>query len=129
MKIIVTVIISFLYLIGTMPVFLSFHYCGKNFQYITVNKVEEKESCCGKNEMPSHGCCSDKTVSFDVDDQAPAKVLSLQHAPTAIDASLHASYYIPDNTEHYLHEVFKISHSPPLINGVRLHIANCVFLI
>ena len=129
MKIIVSIIISFMYLLGTMPVFVSFHYCGDHFQYVTVNKVEEKKSCCGENESPTNGCCSNKTVSFDVDDQVNAKVLLTLKVPKISVAGTNF-YHLPERkSTSYLHEVFEISHSPPLCSNLRLHLLNCVFLI
>ncbi len=112
-----------------MPVYVSFHYCGDHFQYITVNKVEEKKSCCGENESPTNGCCSNKTVSLDVDDQVNSKVLLTLKVPK-VDIITPKYIQAPETSKvTFIHEVFKVSHSPPLGNKLKLHIRNCVFLI
>ena len=128
MKIAVSILVACLYLIGTTPVFFSLHYCGGHFEYVTINKVEEKESCCGENERPVDGCCDDTQVSFEVDDQVATKAFffNTTHVdvlPTPI------TYFHPKKIIAPLHEVFEVSHSPPLVNKLRLHLLHSVFLI
>lgn len=130
MKQAVSILITVLYLLGTMQVSVSFHYCGKHFKYLTVNKKEEKKSCC-KGKMKADGCCTDIEVAYDIDDD---QVSSAKHGLTLKQfkeqqATIHSSIIRPLIAYQLLDEVFKISHSPPLILYQRLNIIYCTFLI
>lgn len=127
MKKAVTILVSLLYLLGILQVSVSFHYCGKHFKYVTINKVEEKKSCC-KGKMKMHGCCTDKEVVYDLDDERTSgKYLIAQklcEPDNATPVDIIQALVFPPHAE-----VFKVSHSPPLIKPPKLNILYCTYLI
>ncbi|MEZ5017678.1 MAG: hypothetical protein R2800_11540 [Flavipsychrobacter sp.] len=128
MKKLLVIFISLLYLAGIVEVSFAFHYCGKNFRYVTLFKAEEKMSCCAKSEM-SHGCCDNKEVKLEIDDQHHAKTIAL---PSKNITSALPIHYASADVQHTdaIAAVPQQGHSPPLvIPGVRLHLLHCSFLI
>lgn len=131
MKQVISILVAVLYMLGTLQVSLAFHHCGGNFKYISLHKPVEKESCCKKVEEKSccHKCCTDKEVTYKVDDQQHSKV---EFTATKVTDDLQAMLSYQPESAHITYPVFKVykvSHSPPLTGETRQYILNCTFLI
>lgn len=80
--------------------------------------------------METHGCCSDKQVVFDVDDDQRLSHAKYDLGNKIKDAKVLADV-VPINKKiiYPLFEVYTVSHSPPLIESENLHILYCTYLI
>lgn len=78
--------------------------------------------------MKKHRCCSDKEVSYDVDDHKHFSKVVLSFQKVDDIAQTPAFYSRFEQLLSVVPEVLKVSHSPPL-SGTELHILHCVFLI
>lgn len=77
----------------------------------------------------NHGCCDNKEVKLEIDDQHHAKTIAL---PSNTIATALPVQYAPIYIQHTdaIAEVPQQGHSPPLVaGGVRLHLLHCSFLI
>lgn len=128
MKRTVAILVLLLFLLGIFQVSLSFHYCGKNFKYITLNKGIEKKSCC-KGKMKMHGCCTDKEVAFDIDDDQATSSKYIVVTKDIQSALTHNYYQYNHIITYPVFEVHSVSHSPPLTSGTKLNVLYCTYLI
>jgi hypothetical protein len=135
LKKIAVILVFCFYLVSLFQVSVSFHYCGKRLQSIVLRDFHKDKSCCGKGSScskhngPNKGCCKDVVAKSTVsNDQHVTKHFVL--SSFSCDA-LPVLYSIPAVTRIVfpIFETFYVSHSPPLVSRVRLHILNCVFLI
>ncbi|MCB0698407.1 MAG: hypothetical protein H6551_11915 [Chitinophagales bacterium] len=127
MKKAVTILLSVLYLLGIMQISVAFHHCGGKLKYVKVQNIQKDRVCC---KSGGHCCCTDKEVKYKVDDQ--------QHSKTFIAKSksfndLNTGLPITQQfglTVYPVIEVYKVSHSPPLVVGnIPRHILHCSYLI
>lgn len=129
MKNLAVILIASLYLLGTLQVSVSLHYCGKKYKYFTINKIEERKSCC-KGKMKMHGCCSDKEVLYKISDDQLSTSKYLVPIKTSIEKFITHTQIIAFNfIKGYTPEIYTVSHSPPLFKTVNLNILHCSFLI
>ncbi len=126
-KNIIVILLASLYSLGIVNVSVSLHFCGGEFEYVTLFRAKEKKSCCG-NVPPQHGCCNDKLIKYKVDDQQLSKTILLSIADLSDHAATNIINYIPV-ISYPVKDIYRVSHSPPLISSVKLHILNCVYLI
>lgn len=68
------IILAFFLLVSTTGVTLSMHYCGGELVSTSINK--EAKTCCDG----TGGCCENKTVHFEVEDDyvSPVQVTNIQ---------------------------------------------------
>jgi len=110
---------------------ISYHFCGKIFQYFAFNGQKKKSHCCCKGTQKKIGCCKTKHCKVTVDD---TKSFAKQHSfhknllgeavVSQPIAAVHqytvlktASYAVP------------LVNSPPLVRTVSLQILYQQFLV
>lgn len=124
------VILFFLsYLASVAEVSFHSHFCGKKFQYTTLYKAKEKNSCCGEHGKES-GCCHDEVVKADIDDHKQATKLLYTHKEQLPDGYVsHVPYLISLHDFYTLIEKHVYALPPPPLISTKAYINNCVFLI
>jgi len=131
MKKLVLTITTLFYLLSSTGATVNFHYCMDRLVDWSLGH-EESDSCnsCGmaKPASGNNGCCKDEEKFFkNTDDQktvVPVALLDIQGSPAEFSGELF-------NTElpATVSERFPISHAPPLVPSVPVHVLNCVFRI
>ncbi len=118
------------YLILTMGVTVSAHYCGGKVTSVSYNPIETKHKCpCGNKIMP-RDCCKDETATFQLDDeqkktqQILCNALNGKEFQSVISAILSFDYHSP-----ILVKEFDYSTHPPNDVGHPLYIRHRVFRI
>lgn len=127
LKKIIVILLASLYSLGIVNVSVSLHFCGGEFEYVTLFRAKEKKSCCG-DVPPQHGCCTDKLIKYKVDDQQLCKTILLSTIDFS-DHVLESTINFVQTIVYPVEDIYEVSHSPPLISSVKLHILNCVYLI
>lgn len=77
-KRLLSILLMFLYLIPSIGVSGSVHYCGGEIAAVVIIPTDEHPCACGPAEPMDDGCCQDKAFSFKIKDNhksADAKVL------------------------------------------------------
>lgn len=110
---------------------ISYHFCGKIFQYFAFNGHKKKSKCCCRGTQKKIGCCKTKHCKVTVDDNKSfAKQLSF--SKHTLGDALTSS---PINVVHQFATLSGTSYaiplinSPPLVRTVPLHVLHQQFLI
>lgn len=77
-KRLLSLLLFFMYLIPSIGVSGSVHYCGGEVAAVVIIPTDEHPCACGPNEPMDGGCCQDEAFSFKIKDNhksADAKVL------------------------------------------------------
>lgn len=77
-KRLLSILLLLLYLIPSIGVSGSFHYCGGELASVVIIPTDEHPCACGPDEPMDEGCCSDEAFSFKIKDNhknADAKIL------------------------------------------------------
>lgn len=120
----------FLYLLSCITLVIDFHYCGGELAYVALYHADE-DGCCGDNEGKVPGCCKDKLVVIDTDDNEEVK----KYVVKKLDLVRSVSNYPPVENilidYHIVLEktVIPINHAPPDDLLSPLFIKNRVLLI
>lgn len=72
------IFLMFLYLIPTIGITGSVHYCGGEIAAIVILPIDEHPCACGPSEPMEDGCCADKAFSIKIKDthkNADVKIL------------------------------------------------------
>jgi hypothetical protein len=110
---------------------ISYHYCGKIFQYFAFNSQKKKSKCCCGGTQEKKGCCKTKHCKFKVDNnQSFAKQLNFDKQ-FVVEAAIPATIQIVQQNFKLVNIPYAIPlvHSPPLIRTVAIHILHQQFLI
>lgn len=128
MKQAVSILLSVLYLLGTLHLSVDFHHCGGKLKYVKVENLQEDKVCC--KAEGGHCCCTDKEVKYDVDDQQVAKTFFAKAKSFSDDYTVeYPVLNLFSSITYPIIKVYKVSHSPPLITNLRRHILHCTYLI
>lgn len=110
---------------------ISYHFCGKIFQYFAFNGHTKKSHCCCKGTQKKIGCCKTKHCKVNIDDN---KSLAKQ---VAFNKFLDNDALVPEYSRVILqflefksvvHVIFSIN-TPPLVRTISLHVLCRQFLI
>jgi hypothetical protein len=119
-----------IYFFSCVCLVIDFHYCGGELESIALYHADEA-GCCGKDEGKIPGCCNDKLIVVDTDDNEEGKKYTVKN----MDLVKSVSVYPPvENTivdNHLVLEqmVIPINHAPPNSLASQLFIKNRVLLI
>lgn len=110
---------------------ISYHFCGKIFQYIALNGHKKKSKCCCGGHGEQKGCCKTKHCKVTVDEGKSFTKQILFNKPVATDVLL--PVYAPFVSHTVMlpavaHTV-PPAHAPPFIRTVPLRILYQQFLI
>ncbi len=110
------IILSLVLLVSTTGVTFSMHYCGG--QYVSTSLFVEADSCCGD----ACGCCENKNVHYEVDDDYTSPVVSVIDPSIELDLLIELFYFEIDAIELSTQPVKKTFEdtSPPLPIAERL---------
>lgn len=113
-----------------MSLVVDFHYCGGELESISLYHADE-DGCCGKEEGKRPGCCTDKLVAVDTDDNEAGKnyIVKNTDVVTAVAAYTPFESIIADYDFILEKMVIPINHAPPDDLHSPLFIKNRVLLI
>jgi hypothetical protein len=110
---------------------ISYHFCGKKFQYSAFNGQKKKSKCCCNGTQKKKGCCKTNHCKVKVDDGKvfAKKAISSNHfAIVAI-----VEYAFPQSNKWVIlfddSFSFPIAHSPPFVRTVPIYLQYRQFLI
>jgi len=119
-----------IYLFSCIGLVINFHYCGGDLESVSLYHADE-DGCCGDSEDKMPGCCKDKVVLIDTDDNEA----NTKYAVKNIEPVKRAWFYptlittIVDNNLVMEKMVIPINHAPPDHTDSPLFIKNSVLLI
>lgn len=113
---IIHIALALLFLVSTMGVTISMHYCGDNL--ISMSVIGEAESCCGDD----CGCCDNETIHLEVEDDYVSPLIVQSNASVELDVLFPVLFMLSaelstevDTTTKYFNDT-----SPPLTLHKRL---------
>lgn len=127
------VILPFLmfYLLTTIGMSASMHFCGGELEAFEVNTVVKNDCCCDTDDEEQSDCCSNKQIAIQaVDLHQQVNLTSLPNLIPSVSYSL-----IPDVYKDYFSfsnysSISTFSHAPPpLARNNPLFISLCTLLI
>lgn len=76
MKKLIAIVLTILFAANVSGASVSFHYCGKLFQYFAFNGQKKKSKCCCGGTQKKKGCCHTKhsTVKVEKEQSVSAKI-------------------------------------------------------
>ncbi len=110
---------------------ISYHYCGKIFQYFAFNGQKKKSKCCCGGTQEKKGCCKTKHCKVKVDNnQSFAKQLNFEQQ-FVVEALIPQTIQVVPQDFKLINTPYGVplGHSPPLIRTVAIHILHQQFLI
>lgn len=130
MRRITVILLVLLYLVPSIGVTVSTHYCGGRVTSVSIKFLDNRHKCpCGSKKMKK-GCCKDEASYFKLsDEQQKTQKLSCafvkinDHQPP-VSNQLSLFYETP-----LLLQPFNHTTHPPDIFKPPLYIRHCVFLI
>lgn len=130
MRRLVAIILLCMFALNVSGVSIVQHFCGKKFQYVSLNHKKKHSKCCCAGELADKGCCKTKFVKLKLDKQAVAKCFMVTK-PAIVEAVLPTSWNETDTKSLILpaEPVLQHDNSPPLSPPVKLHVLYQVFLI
>lgn len=121
MKRIVIILLMFFYLIPTIGVTVSAHYCGGKVTSVSFMAFDTKHKCpCGSKKMPKD-CCKDETTTIKLDDEQqknqPAfsyvvEILDFQPALTTNFTYNYRTPLLSTDFDHSTHPPDDLKHPP-----------------
>lgn len=76
-----------------------------------------------------HGCCTDKEVAFDLDDDQVSGSKYIIASKTQETDVIQTFYQYPKVLTYPVFDVYEVSHSPPLVFNAKRNILYCTYLI
>jgi hypothetical protein len=110
---------------------ISYHFCGKLFQYYAFNGHKKKSKCCCKGSQKKKGCCKTEHHKVKVDDNKSfAKQLVFEKQIIA-EAIVPQAYPLIQQSIQLINVDYTVplGHSPPTVRTVPIHILHQQFLI
>ena len=120
----------FIYFFSCFTLVIDFHYCGGDLASVSLFHADES-GCCGDEEGTIPGCCTDKLVIIDTDDNEAAQKYVIKNVDfvkcitfcPAVGNTLVDNQLVVEKT------VIPINHAPPDILRSPIFIKNRVLLI
>ena len=110
---------------------ISYHYCGKIFQYFAFNGQKKKSKCCCEGTQKKKGCCKTEHCKVKVDDNHSMAKQLVFHKQIVSEAFIPIIFQTVQQRVQVVTTSYAIplAHSPPLIRNVPMHILYQQFLI
>lgn len=111
---------------------LSFHHCGGELAYVSVNNDDDHEvKCCDSKKPMPPDCCKSKKVTFSkTDDKAQAYyTLDLQKMQTDVALPVYHTYYVADVQPATGTKAKQLLRPPPERTGIPLYQLHSVYRI
>jgi len=124
------IFLMILYLLPTMGVSLSAHYCGGKVTSISLKLLDIRHKCpCGKKAMKKD-CCKDETKIFKLDtEQQKVQMLTCSIIKsTDLQPELTNTFTFPHHSQLYATRFDRFAHPPDDLKHP-LYIRHCVFRI
>ncbi len=128
MKKVALICLSFIYLVFSTGYSVNLHFCGGDFQSISLIPSAKDCNKCGKKSMKR--CCKDVSASFQAEDDhsklnSKISIKAPNLAPSFLQQSNFFIYHF--NTQST--QSYYFSESKPYSACIPIYIQNCTFLI
>jgi hypothetical protein len=127
----IAVILILLFAANVSGATISYHFCGKIFQYFAFNGQKKKSKCCCGGSQEKKGCCKTKHCKVTVDEGKSFGKQIVFATHLFADAVLPEPIHLVSQDIELAHVSYAIplAHSPPFIRTVHLYIFYQQFLI
>ncbi len=117
------------YALATMGFTLKEFYCCGKFRSVSLSLAASENNKCEKGSSDNDRCCKNKFQYFKVKDNhvSAAQVILPAQFSAVLDIYYPAFQDIASCTQDA--KFTYQSHAPPLYNGVRVYLSNCVFRV
>ena len=131
MKKLIAIFFLLIYSFTTVGTTIHSHYCMGQYVGSSICHTEDSKCAkCGMKTAKSKGCCTDqeKYIQLKREHHQSIAPIEIQHFFT--EATITSNFYFYTNCSTQNCSIKNVLlRPPPLINSIKLHLLNCVFLI